>query len=113
MFLPLGRHQRFGANELDHPLRRPLQVDVKTLRGVPRDCPLRQPLCRMEQRRQARVDQQAVNARGPRSLWAVVRTQGVPPKGGRQLEVRIRQPARQEGMPGRMAAPEEGNSSQS
>ena len=91
MFLPLGRHQRLGTDELDHALRRPLQVDVKTHRGVSGDCPLRQPFRRMEQRRQARVHQQAVNARGPCCLRAVVRTQRVPPKGGRQLEVRIRQ----------------------
>ena len=72
MLLPLGRHQRLGANELDHPLRRPPKVDVKTYRGVPRDRPLRQPFRRMEQRRQPRVYQQAVNARGSRSLRAVV-----------------------------------------
>ena len=93
MLPPQGRHQRLGANELDHPLRRPLQVDVKTHRGVPRDRPLRQPFRRMEQRHQARVHQQAVNAPGSRSLRAVVRAQGVPPQGGGHIEVRIRQPA--------------------
>ena len=51
----------------------------------------------MEQRRQARVNQQAVNARGSSSLRAVVRAEGVPPQGGCQLQVRIRQPASQEG----------------
>ena len=106
MLFPLGRHQRLGANELDHPLRRPLQVDVKTHRGVPRDHPPRQPFRRMEQRRQARVNQQAVDARGSRSLRAVVRAHGVPPQGSRQLEVRIRQPVRREGRQDRRRRPQ-------
>ena len=101
MLLPLGRHHWFGADKLDDPLRHPPQVDVKTYWGVSRDCPSRQPLRRMEQRRQARVNQQAVNARGSSSLWAVVRAEGVPPHGGRQLEVRILQPASPEGRQGK------------
>ena len=51
----------------------------------------------MEQRRQARVNQQAVNARGSSSLRAVVRAKGVPPQGSRRLKVRIRQLTSQEG----------------
>ena len=80
-------------------------MDVKTHRGVPRDRPLRQLFRRMEQPRQALVNQQAVNARGSCSLRAVVRTQRVPPKGGRQLKVPIRQPARQEGCQDRRRRP--------
>ena len=51
MLLPRGRHQRLGADKLDHPLRRPPQVDVKTHRDVPRDSPSRQPLRRMSTNR--------------------------------------------------------------
>ena len=97
MLLPLGRHHWFGADKLDHPLRHPPRVEVKTFRGVSRDCPTRQPLRRMEQRRQARVNQQAVKARGSSSLQAVVRAGGAPPQGGRQLKVRIHQHESQEG----------------
>ena len=105
VLLPLGRHQRLGANKLDHPLRGPPQVDVETYRGVPRDCPSRQPFRRMEKRRQARVYQQAVNARGSCSLRAVVRAEDVLPQGGRQLQVRIRQPASKEGRQDRRRHP--------
>ena len=51
MLLSLGRHHWFGADKLDHPLRHPPQVEVKTYRGVSRDYLSRQPLRRMEQRR--------------------------------------------------------------
>ena len=40
---------------------------------------------------------QSVNARESGALRAVVRAEGVPPQGGRQLKVRIYQPAGHEG----------------
>ena len=62
VLLTLGRHHRFGADKLDHPLRNPPQVEVETYSGVPRNSPTRQPLRRMEQRRKPGVNQQAVDA---------------------------------------------------
>ena len=75
----------------------PPQVEVKAYRGVPWDSPTWQPLCCMEQRRQPRVSQQSVNARWSDARRAAVGAEGVPPQDGRQLKVRIYQPASQEG----------------
>ena len=97
IFLQRGQHNGLGADEFRHLLRRTLQVQVESHRGVPRDGPARDQFRCVEQRRQPRVEQQPIDARGACTLRALVRGEGVPPEGGCQFKVHIHEPADQEG----------------
>ena len=56
MFLPRGQLNGLGANELHHPLRCTLQMQVESHRRVAKDGPAREQFRYVEQRCQLRVD---------------------------------------------------------
>ena len=73
MFCPRSQLNGLGAAELHQPLRCTLKVQVESHRCVARNGPTQEQFRCVEQRRQPRVDQQRINARGVRTLRALVR----------------------------------------